>query len=202
MSQRASVKGSSSSSKLPQSGHRESADPAPIPKIKIVTIGESRVGKSCLVKRFSEGSRFFSQYIPTIGIDYGAKQFTVDGTQFYTHFWDMSGDESYLEVRNEFYGDTDGFLIVFDLSSRDSFNQLPRWIEEARKYGGDLTAAVLCGNKADAQKIVVTPEEAAEFARSLNIKYFETSAKSGKNVTEAFTQLFRDVFTKLRKRAQ
>jgi small GTP-binding protein len=172
----------------------------PTPKIKIVSLGESRVGKSCLIKRFCEGNRFVTQYIPTIGIDYGARQFSVDNTQFYAHFWDMSGDDSYFEVRNEFYGDTDGFLLVFDLSVRDSFTQLNRWIDEAKRYGADLQTAVLCGNKADSAKIVVTTEEATAYAKKLGVPYFETSAKSGKNVPEAFTQLFRLVISRLKNR--
>lgn len=170
----------------------------PIPKIKIVSLGESRVGKSCLIKRFCEGNRFVSQYIPTIGIDYGARQFNVDNHQFYAHFWDMSGDDSYFEVRNEFYGDTDGFLIVFDMGNRDSFVQLGRWIDEAKKYGADVSTAVLCGNKVDGGKLVVSSEEGTNFAKKLGIPYFETSAKSGKNVPEAFTQLFRLILSKPR----
>lgn len=172
----------------------------PIPKIKIVSLGESRVGKSCLIKRFCEGSRFVSQYIPTIGIDYGARQFDVDNTHFYAHFWDMSGDDSYFEVRNEFYNDTDGFLIVFDMSSRESFNQIGRWIDEAKKYGADLSAAVLCGNKCDNPKLAVTAQEGNELAKKLGIPFFETSAKSGKNVPDAFSQLFRSVMKKLSRR--
>jgi DnaJ family protein C protein 27 len=172
----------------------------PTPKIKIVSLGESRVGKSCLIKRFCEGNRFVTQYIPTIGIDYGARQFSVDNVQFYAHFWDMSGDDSYFEVRNEFYGDTDGFLLVFDLSSRESFSQLNRWLEEAKRYGADLQTAVLCGNKADSPKLAISNDEATALAKKLSIPYFETSAKTGKNVAEAFTQLFRLVIGRLKQR--
>jgi small GTP-binding protein len=178
----------------------KASDAKPTPKIKIVSLGESRVGKSCLIKRFCEGNRFVPQYIPTIGIDYGARQFSVDNTQFYAHFWDMSGDDSYFEVRNEFYGDTDGFLLVFDLSSRDSFTQLGRWVDEAKRYGADTSVAVLCGNKQDAGKLTVSNDEASAFAKKLGIPYFDTSAKSGKNVAEAFTQLFRMVLAKLKTR--
>lgn len=179
---------------------KSAGDGRPIPKIKIVSLGESRVGKSCLIKRFCEGNRFVSQYIPTIGIDYGARQFAVDNVNFYAHFWDMSGDDSYFEVRNEFYGDTDGFLMVFDMSSRDSFNQLNRWVEEAKRYGADLSVSVLCGNKADSPKIVVSNDEAQAFAKKLGIPYYDTSAKSGKNVAEAFTHLFRLVLAHLKNR--
>lgn len=172
----------------------------PTPKIKIVSLGESRVGKSCLIKRFCEGNRFVSQYIPTIGIDYGARQFSVDNTQFYAHFWDMSGDDSYFEVRNEFYGDTDGFIIVFDMSNKDTFNQLSRWIDEAKKYGADVSVAVLCGNKCDSPKLAVSADEAQAYAKKLGIPFFETSARSGKNVSDAFSELFRIVLKKLKNR--
>ncbi|EAY09173.1 small GTP-binding protein, putative [Trichomonas vaginalis G3] len=176
------------------------ADGQPIPKVKIVSLGETRVGKSCLIKRFCEGNRFVTQYIPTIGIDYGARQFTVDNTSFYVHFWDMSGDDSYFEVRNEFYGDTDGFLLVFDMTARETFTQLPRWLEEAKKYGADLSCIVLCGNKCDGSKLAVSTQEAADFAKKNGMPFFDTSAKSGKNISEAFTQLFRTVLAKIKRR--
>lgn len=176
------------------------SDGKPVPKIKVVSLGESRVGKSCLIKRFCEGNRFVTQYIPTIGIDYGARQFSVDNAQFYAHFWDMSGDDSYFEVRNEFYGDTDGFLMVFDVTQRDSFTRLSQWVDEAKRYGADLSIAVVCGNKADGGKTVVSNDEGQAFAKKLGIPYFDTSAKSGKNVSEAFMQLFRLILAKLKQR--
>ncbi|KAH0793053.1 small GTP-binding protein [Histomonas meleagridis] len=112
----------------------------------------------------------------------------------------MSGDDSYFEVRNEFYSDTDGFLIVFDISSRDSFNQIGRWIDEAKKYGADLSSAVLCGNKSDSPKASVSIEEANAYAKKLGIQFFETSAKSGKNVSETFYHLFSLVLAKMKNR--
>lgn len=175
-------------------------DNQPIRKIKIVSLGESRVGKSCLIKRFCEGNRFVTQYIPTIGIDYGARQFNVDNTNFYAHFWDMSGDDSYIEVRNEFYGDTDGYILVFDMTARETFTQLQRWIDEAKKYGGDITCCVVAGNKCDGAKLAVTAQEGADFAKKYGMQFFETSAKSGKNVSEAFTHLFRSVLSKVQKK--
>ena len=167
-------------------------------KIKIGSLGEVRVGKSCLIRRFCEGSKFSSQYYPTIGLDNYAKQLTVDGTPVYTHFWDMSGDDSYFEVRNEFYGDTDGFVIVFDLSSRETFTQLSRWIDEAKRYGADLSTSILCGNKCDSAKISVSNDEASSYARKLGIPYFDTSARSGKNVPDAFTELLRIILRRFK----
>jgi GTPase SAR1 family protein len=98
----------------------------------------------------------------------------------------MPDDDSYFEVRNEFYGDTDGFILVFDMDIKETFSSLNRWIDEAKRYGADFPNAILCGNKVDNPKLVVTNEEAVAFAKKLNIPFFDTSAKSGKNVNECF----------------
>lgn len=169
-------------------------------KIKIVSLGEPRVGKSSLINRFCEGNKFASQYMPTIGLDNFSKQLTVDNTPIYVHFWDMSGDDSYFEVRNEFYGDTDGFLMVFDLASRDSFNQIAKWVDEAKRYGADISASILCGNKSDSPKLNVSPEEGAAYAKRLGIQFFETSARSGKNVNEAFNELMKLMLRKMKRK--
>lgn len=171
-------------------------------KIKIVSLGEVRVGKSSLIRRFCEGSKFSSQYYPTIGLDNYAKNLSVDNIPVYTHFWDMSGDDSYFEVRNEFYGDADGFLIVFDLSSRETFTQLGRWIDEAKRYGADLSTSILIGNKSDSSKISVSNDEASSYARKLGMLYFDTSARSGKNVNEAFMELLRNILRKFKPRSK
>ena len=108
------------------------------------------------IKRYCEPTRFVSRHIPTIGCDYGLKTTNKtmnDGTatDVKVDFFDLSGDEAYSEVRNEFYNNIDGVLLLFDVTSRQSFESLDSWIKELRKYGisTENTTLVLIGNKAD-----------------------------------------------------
>lgn len=158
-------------------------------RIKITSFGAAGCGKSCLIKRFCE-NRFVNKYIATIGVDYGVKPHTVDGKSCRINFWDLSGQDEFLEVRNEFYKDTQGLLLVFDVSNPSSFQALGNWVKEARKFGAPENApVVLCANKVDLRRVVPEADGRA-FAQQHNFMYFETSASSGANVSDVFEHLF------------
>jgi DnaJ homolog subfamily C member 27 len=125
-------------------------------RVRIISIGDVCSGKSGLIKRYCNPGRFVSQHIPTIGLDYGIKTTSKtmndnSSTNIKVDFFDLSGDAAYSEVRNEFYNNIDGVLLVFDVTSRQSFESLDSWIKELRKYGisSENTILVLVGNKAD-----------------------------------------------------
>jgi DnaJ family protein C protein 27 len=167
---------------------------AAVNRIKIISMGSGGCGKSCLIKRYCE-DRFVTKYIATIGVDYGVKPVQVEGNDVRVNFWDFSGHQEFFEIRNEFYKDAQGCLLVFDVSNRDSFNECDSWLAEAAKYGanpGDIPIA-LCANKAD-KKRVVSEEEGRSFAASRGLNYFEMSAQSGTNVNEMFEFLFSSVY--------
>mmetsp|Transcript_20763 Transcript_20763/g.34317 ORF Transcript_20763/g.34317 Transcript_20763/m.34317 type:complete len:230 (-) Transcript_20763:69-758(-) len=159
-------------------------------RIKITSLGDGGVGKSCIIKRYCE-ERFVSKYITTVGVDYGVKTVDVQGYEVRVNFWDLSGHPEFYDVRNEFYKDTQGALLVFDLGSRKSFESLENWLNEARKFGCNERDVqfVLVGNKSDNSR-VVTESEAMSWATKYGFPYFETSANSGINVTEMFETLF------------
>ena len=92
-------------------------------------------GKSCLIKRYCE-ERFVQRYISTIGVDFGVKPVTIYDYQVKVNFWDLSGHPEFFEVRNEFYKDTQGAMLVYDISSRKSFEALNMWVKEAAKFAG------------------------------------------------------------------
>ena len=167
-------------------------------RIKIISLGGAGVGKSCLIKRFCE-DRFVSKYIATIGIDYGVKPVTVDGIEVRVNFWDLSGVPEFLEVRNEFYRDAQGAILVFDLSMRESFDGLDAWLAEAAKFGANYKdfPIALCANKSD-KKRVVTEDEGRRYALARGLAYFETSAQTGSNVAEMFGYLFEAVTRKVK----
>lgn len=128
--------------------------PLDFPRIKILTLGNANVGKSCFVKRFCE-DRFVAKYIPTIGIDYGVKRVEVNSgllakyllveekpgsaksnqpTAVRVNFWDVAGGSESAEIRNEFYGPAQGILLMYDVRDEDSFAALDQWWEEASRY--------------------------------------------------------------------
>ena len=95
-------------------------------RLRIVLVGDEQTGKSCLIKRYCE-KRFVSKYLPTIGIDYGATKIYVDKREVRIHIFDTSGNPLFGEVRNEFYKDAHGILMVFDITKRPSFESLSNY---------------------------------------------------------------------------
>jgi DnaJ homolog subfamily C member 27 len=103
-----------------------------------------------LIKRYCEG-RFVKRYISTIGVDYGVKKVNIKNNSISISFFDLSGNEDYKLVRTDFYEDTNGIVMVFDVDNKDSFNSLVHWEEEMKKHGVDMARVktVVCGNKCD-----------------------------------------------------
>lgn len=172
--------------------------PTELQRIKILSIGTGACGKSCLIKRYCE-DRFVNKYIATIGVDYGVKPVKIDGVEVRVNFWDLSGHQEFFEIRNEFYKDAQGCMLVYDVSSRESFEECDAWLAEATKYGLNLRdiPVTLCANKVD-KKRVVSEEEGRSFAQSRGLSYFEMSAASGQNVAEMFDLLFQTVYRRVR----
>ncbi len=162
----------------------------PISRIKVMSLGESGVGKSCLIKRYCE-NRFLDRYISTIGIDYGVRECRVGGRPVKVNFWDASGRKDYLEIRNEFYKDAQCVLLMYDTSNRQSFASLNNWLAEAAEFGLDQTKTtlVLIGTKTDKTRAVKT-EEGQRWADTNRCRFFETSSKSGTGVIDALDAAF------------
>lgn len=117
------------------------------------------------------------------------------------NFWDLSGHPEFFDVRNEFYKDTQGVLLVYDVTQRHSFEALPGWVEEAKKFGvGSDTVWIVCANKVDRSSRVVEHGEGSEWAKGRGFKYYETSAKDGTNVEELFNYMFKKVVNTMTER--
>ena len=124
-----------------------------VKRIKILTLGETECGKSCIIKRYCE-HRFISRYMPTIGIDFGVTKVNAMNLDIKVNIFDTSGNQIFYEVRNEFYKDTQGVLLVFDLSNKGSFDSLAKWLQELKRHleSEDMMeriVVVVCGNKSD-----------------------------------------------------
>ena len=156
-------------------------------QFRLILIGQSTVGKSSLLRQFKEGE-YFPDISLTVGVDFHAKMIKVNGNQIKMQLWDTAGQDRFRAIVKAYYRNAVGGLLVFDITNRESFQSLDEWYEEVMKIAyPHKPVFVLIGNKDDQVKQrQVTREEGLRFARSHNMDYMETSAKSGHNVEEAF----------------
>ncbi|KAG7267352.1 hypothetical protein CRUP_021571 [Coryphaenoides rupestris] len=164
-------------------------------RVKVISLGNAEVGKSCIIKRYCE-KRFVPKYLATIGIDYGVTKVQVRDREIKVNIFDMAGHPFFYEVRNEFYKDSQGVVLVYDVGARDSFAALDGWLGEMKQEMGsqanmDTIVFIVCANKVDLTKRRVVDEgEGRLWAESRGFHYFETSAQSGEGVTEMFQAFF------------
>ena len=153
---------------------------------KLILIGNSGVGKSCILQRYMKHT-FEEQYKCTIGVDFLMKTVTINNKTVKLQLWDTAGQEKYKSMVSSYYRGANVALIVFDLTSHESFDSLPLWIENYYKNGPDQKNIILIGNKKDlVEERKVTEEEAKIFSETNNMIYFETSAKDGDNIDYLF----------------
>lgn len=153
---------------------------------KMLIIGDSGVGKSCLLLRYAD-NEFSEYYISTIGVDFKIRTIEMDKKIIKLNMWDTAGQDRFKTITSTFYRGAHGVMIVFDVTDMESFQNVRGWLNEIDKYGGVHVAKLLVGNKADlTNKRVVTFEMAQEFANRMGMSYLETSAKTASNVEPAF----------------
>ncbi|KAK0418433.1 hypothetical protein QR680_013553 [Steinernema hermaphroditum] len=152
---------------------------------KLLIIGDSGVGKSSLLLRFADNT-FSPNYITTIGVDFKIRTITIDGQKVKLQIWDTAGQERFRTITSTYYRGTHGVIVVYEVTSGDSFSNVKRWLHEI-DTNCDSVQKVLVGNKADdPDRRVVTEADARRFADSMRIPFFETSAKENMNVEEMF----------------
>lgn len=142
------------------------------------------VGKSSLLLRFADNT-FNGNYITTIGVDFKIRTVDLDGERVKLQIWDTAGQERFRTITSTYYRGTHGVIVVYDVTSGDSFANVKRWLHEIEHNCDVVVNRILVGNKNDApnQKVVLT-EDAQRFANQMGIKLFETSAKNNTNVEE------------------
>lgn len=153
---------------------------------KYIIIGDTGVGKSCLLLQFTD-KRFQPVHDLTIGVEFGARMVTIDNRQIKLQIWDTAGQESFRSITRSYYRGAAGALLVYDITRRETFNHLARWLEEARQNANGSMVIMLVGNKGDLDhKRQVSKEEGEKFAKENGLIFLETSAKTAANVEEAF----------------
>lgn len=141
------------------------------------------MGKSSLLLRFADNN-YNGSYITTIGVDFKIQTLVVDGERVKLQIWDTAGQERFRTITSTYYRGTHGVIIVYDVTSGESFANVKRWVNEIEN-NCDVVSKILVGNKNDApnRKVVLT-EDAQRYANQMGIQLFETSAKDNVNVEE------------------
>ncbi|KAI8386835.1 ras family-domain-containing protein [Blakeslea trispora] len=162
---------------------------SPLRKYKLVFLGEQSVGKTSLITRFMYDT-FDSTYQATIGIDFLSKTMYLEDKTVRLQLWDTAGQERFRSLIPSYIRDSSVAVIVYDISSRDSFLNTTKWIDDVRAERGNEAIVVLVGNKTDLnEKREVTTEEGEKKAKELNVMFIETSAKAGHNVKTLFRRI-------------
>jgi len=163
--------------------------------LKYLIIGNSGVGKSCLLLRYSE-NEYSDKHIITIGVDFKIKSLTIDGQKVKTNIWDTAGQERFKNITVSYYKGASGVMLVYDITDKESFDKLGDWLIEVEKNAPSNVYKILIGNKSDlGDQRQVTYDQGKEFADTYEMKFIETSAKSSLNVEDAFTTMTKEIIT-------
>jgi len=164
---------------------------------KIVIVGKSAVGKSSIMIKFTD-DRFTENYLTTIGVDFKFRSFKLKEESFKLQIWDTAGQEKYQTITKTFYKGAHAVIIVFDITSRISFEEMTNmWFREVESNCDKDVQIAIVGNKCDMEsQREVSHEEANNFAIKNNSTYFEASAKSGTNIEQIFFGLTEIIYAK------
>ncbi|XP_055707785.1 ras-related protein Rab-37 isoform X1 [Phlebotomus papatasi] len=161
---------------------------------KVMLLGDSGVGKTCLLVRFRDGTFLSGNFISTVGIDFRNKIVTVDQVRVKLQIWDTAGQERFRSVTHAYYRDAHALLLLYDVTNKVTFDNTRAWLVEIREYAQEDVVIMLLGNKADCgAEREVKKEEGERLAREYNVGFLETSAKTGLNVDLAFLAVARQL---------
>ena len=171
-------------------------------KLKVVIIGDSGVGKTNLIKRFVSDT-FNENSKATVGVEFLSKTYKINNHIFKIELWDTAGQERYKSITSVYYKGSKGALLVYDITSKVTFDNIGKWITEIRdKTSKDITL-MMVGNKTDlVQYREVSNEQALNKAKTLGIPLMETSALDSTNVKEAFHDLLKEMYKDMKSKLQ
>ena len=171
---------------------------AKIEDIKVITLGNSAVGKSSFILKYIDNS-FTLYYTATLGIDFKQKKIKLkDGRDVRLRIFDTAGQERYKSVSASFIKKADGVILIYDIGDLESFEAVDNWIKSIREIGKDNLPIILVGNKCDLSddKRMISLKEGQDKADEFNIPFYETSCKEGINIKEVFEKLVDDIMEK------
>jgi len=160
---------------------------------KLLLIGDSGVGKTCVLFRFSEDA-FNATFISTIGIDFKIRTIELDGKKIKLQIWDTAGQERFRTITTAYYRGAMGIMLVYDITNEKSFDNIKNWIRNIEEHASADVEKMILGNKCDMNdRRQVSKERGEQLAIEYGIKFMETSAKASINVEDAFFTLARDI---------
>mmetsp|Transcript_7352 Transcript_7352/g.9953 ORF Transcript_7352/g.9953 Transcript_7352/m.9953 type:complete len:200 (+) Transcript_7352:74-673(+) len=160
--------------------------------LKLMTLGDSGVGKTSLVVRYTD-SVFDDERLSTIGIDFKKKTIEHNGEKISLQIWDTAGQERFHTITAAYYRGINGVYLVYSVANRQSFNQINKWVKDVESKNSTKVPMVLIANKSDLEEKAVTTEEGMKLASHFQMPFFETSAKTGDCVNECFESLVKIV---------
>ncbi|PIN05996.1 GTPase Rab11/YPT3, small G protein superfamily [Handroanthus impetiginosus] len=183
-------------------GHLENGPSDKIDYVfKVVVIGDSAVGKTQLLSRFAK-NEFCLDSKSTIGVEFQTRTVNIKSKVIKAQIWDTAGQERYRAVTSAYYRGALGAMLVYDVTKRQSFDHVARWVDELRAHADSSIVIMLIGNKADLVDLRTVPtEDAVEFAENQGLYFFETSALRGENMKMAFFKLLEEIHNVVSKKA-
>ncbi|KAJ8557464.1 hypothetical protein K7X08_003089 [Anisodus acutangulus] len=167
---------------------------------KVVLIGDSAVGKSQILARFAR-NEFSLDSKATIGVEFQTRTLVIQHKSVKAQIWDTAGQERYRAVTSAYYRGAVGALLVYDITKRQTFDHIPRWLEELRAHADKNIVIMLVGNKTDLEDQRAVPtEDAKEFAQKEGLFFLETSAMEARNVEDAFFTVLTEIFNIVNKK--
>ncbi|KAL6076940.1 Ras-related protein Rab-21 [Balamuthia mandrillaris] len=159
---------------------------------KVVLLGEGSVGKTSLVTRYVQ-NKFNEKHVTTIQASFLSKRLNIDGERINLAIWDTAGQERFHALGPIYYRESNGALLVYDITDNNSFIKVKNWVKELRSQLGKSVTLAIVGNKVDLEKQsrAVNEEEALEYAKSVGAEHYYTSAKLNKGIDELFLDLSR-----------
>ena len=171
-------------------------------KVKLIIVGDSGVGKTNLITRFAS-DKFEKNSKATIGVEFIYKTLKINKDIFKIEIWDTAGEERYKSITSAYYKGAKGAIIVYDITSEQSFNNIETWIHEVKGKSSNNLQILIIGNKSDLYKDrKISLEKGIEKAQSLNLHLLETSALDKTNVTEAFYCLFKEIYLDIKNKSR
>jgi len=160
---------------------------------KLLIIGDSGVGKSCLLLRFAD-HQFVDTYMSTIGVDFKIQTIDLDGKVVKLQIWDTAGQERFRTITSSYYRGAHGIIIVYDTTEAETFSNIKQWLNEIDRYATPTVPKLIVGNKSDlTSRRQVEHNAAQEYCSKLNIPFLETSAKASTNVETAFMTMAKEI---------
>ena len=163
---------------------------------KVVLVGDSSVGKTNIMSKYLK-NEFHEDSKATVGVEFGSKQFSVEGHQIKAQIWDTAGQERYKAITSAYYKGAKGAFVVYDITRKQSFDSVDRWINDLRAAADKKLTIIIIGNKCDLEdQRQVTKEQGEEKAKNSEVAFMETSAFSGENLDKAFEMMMKEVYNK------